>query len=152
MLYSSFPLGICFTQGSIYMLILYHNRPILSSPLVAQIVKNLPIMQETQVRFLGKEDSLEKSIPTPVFLPEKFHGEKSLVGYSTWGCKQSNTTEQLTFSPFSLLPPRCPQVQTLCLCLHLCPEKVDQYHFSRFHICASKEPSFSPIFKLYFFP
>ena len=32
--------------------------------LVAQIVKNLPAMQETQVRFLGQEDSLEKGMAT----------------------------------------------------------------------------------------
>ena len=33
--------------------------------------------------------------PTPVFLPGKFHGERSLVGYSSWGCKESDTAEQL---------------------------------------------------------
>ena len=31
--------------------------------------------------------------PTPVSLPGKFHGQKSLAGYSPWGCKESNTTE-----------------------------------------------------------
>ena len=31
--------------------------------------------------------------PTPVFLPGKFHGQRSLVGYSPWGCKESGTTE-----------------------------------------------------------
>ena len=31
--------------------------------------------------------------PTLVFLPENFHGQRSLVGYSPWGCKESNTTE-----------------------------------------------------------
>ena len=31
--------------------------------------------------------------PTPVFLPGKSHGQRSLVGYSPWGCKESNTTE-----------------------------------------------------------
>ena len=37
--------------------------------LVAQLVKNLPAMQETPVRFLGQEDSLERDrLPTPVFL------------------------------------------------------------------------------------
>ena len=37
--------------------------------LVAQLVKNLPAMQETPVRFLGHEDSLERDrLPTPVFL------------------------------------------------------------------------------------
>ena len=28
--------------------------------------------------------------PTPVFLPGEFHGQRSLVGYSPWGCKWSN--------------------------------------------------------------
>ena len=32
--------------------------------------------------------------PTPVLLPGKFHGWRSLVGYSPWGCKESDTTEQ----------------------------------------------------------
>ena len=31
--------------------------------------------------------------PTPVFLPGKSHGPRSLVGYSPWGCKESDTTE-----------------------------------------------------------
>ena len=34
----------------------------------------------------------EKWQPTPVFLPEEFHGQKSLVGYSPWGCKELETT------------------------------------------------------------
>ena len=34
--------------------------------------------------------------PTAVFLPGKFHGQKSLAGYSPWGCKELNTTEQLS--------------------------------------------------------
>ena len=33
--------------------------------------------------------------PTPVFLPGKSHGWRSLVGYSSWGRKESDTTEQL---------------------------------------------------------
>ena len=37
-----------------------------------------------------------KWLPTPVFLPGQFHGQRSLVGYSPWGCKESNMTEQLT--------------------------------------------------------
>ena len=35
---------------------------------------------------------------TPVPLPGKFHGWKSLVGYSPWGRKESDTTEQLHFT------------------------------------------------------
>ena len=31
--------------------------------------------------------------PTPVFLPGESHGQRSLVGYSPWGRKQSDTTE-----------------------------------------------------------
>ena len=39
--------------------------------------------------------------PTPVFLPRKSHGQRSLVGCSPWGRKEENTTEQLHFH-FSL--------------------------------------------------
>ena len=39
-------------------------------------------MQETQVWSLGQEDPLEKGMePTPVFLPWKSHGQRSLAGY-----------------------------------------------------------------------
>ena len=37
-----------------------------------------------------------KRQPTPVFLPGKSHGHWSLVGYSPWGPKELNMTEQLT--------------------------------------------------------
>ena len=37
-----------------------------------------------------------KSQPTPVFLPGKFHGQRSLVGYSPWGCKESDLTAPLS--------------------------------------------------------
>ena len=44
----------------------------------------------------GQEDLLEKEMqPIPVFLPGKSHGQRSLAGYSPWGCKESDTTEQL---------------------------------------------------------
>ena len=144
--------------------------------LMAQMLKNLPTVQETQVQSLGRKDPLEKrmathssildwripwteerdrlqfmgpqkvgqdwatntftflspifylsfpdssvgkqspcsagdpgqllgrKIPwrrdrlsTPVFLPGESHGERSLVDYSPWGCKESDTTEQLHF-------------------------------------------------------
>ena len=62
--------------------------------LVAHTVKNLPAMQETWVRYMGQEDPWRKEWqPTPVFLPE-FHGQRSLVGYSPWGCTELDTTEQ----------------------------------------------------------
>ena len=34
--------------------------------------------------------------PAPVFFPKKSHGQRSLVGYSPWVCKESDMTEQLT--------------------------------------------------------
>ena len=37
-------------------------------------------------------------LPTPVFLPREFHGQRSLVAYSPRGCKESDTTERLTLS------------------------------------------------------
>ena len=37
-------------------------------------------------------------LPTPVFLPRKFHGQKSLAGYSSWGHKELDMTEQLTWA------------------------------------------------------
>ena len=55
------------------------------------MVKNLPAMQETQVRSLGQEETLEKEwLPTPVSLPREFHRQRSLAGYSPWGRKESD--------------------------------------------------------------
>ena len=49
------------------------------------MVKRLPKMQETQVRSLGGENTLEKEMAThSSALPGKFHGQRSLVGYSPW--------------------------------------------------------------------
>ena len=57
--------------------------------LVAQVVKNLPAMQETGMQSLG--DSLEKVMSTtPVFLPGEFHEKRSLVSSSPWGRKESD--------------------------------------------------------------
>ena len=42
---------------------------------------------------LGRFHWSRKWQPTPVFLPGKFHGQRSLVGYSQWGCKELDTTE-----------------------------------------------------------
>ena len=39
----------------------------------------------------GRSPQRRKQQPTPVFLPGKSHGERSLVGYSPWGHKQSDT-------------------------------------------------------------
>ena len=63
---------------------------------MAQMVKNLPAMQEMRVQSLGQEDPLEKEMATTsVFLPAESHGQRSLVGYRPWGCKESDMTEWL---------------------------------------------------------
>ena len=47
------------------------------------MVKNLTAMQETWVLILGWKDPLEKAwLPTPIFLPEEFHGQRRLVEQS----------------------------------------------------------------------
>ena len=62
--------------------------------LLAQMVKNLPAVQETLVRSLGQEDLLEKGMAIySVFLPGEFHGQRSLVNYSPWGRKESDMIE-----------------------------------------------------------
>ena len=53
-------------------------------------------MQGTQVQSLCRKIPWRsKWQPTPVFLLEKYQGQRSLVGYSPQGCKESDTTEQL---------------------------------------------------------
>ena len=43
---------------------------------------------------MGQEDPWRRARqPTPIFLPREFHGQRSLAGYSPWGCKESDMTE-----------------------------------------------------------
>ena len=66
--------------------------------LVTQTVKRLPTMQKTQVRPLGQKDPVEKAMAThSSTLAWKFHGRRSLVGYSPWGRKELDKTERLHF-------------------------------------------------------
>ena len=44
-------------------------------------------------------------LSTPIFWPGKFHGKRSLVDYSPWGCEESDTTHRLTLSLWSRLQP-----------------------------------------------
>ena len=63
--------------------------------MIAQPEKNLPAMQETwvQVQSLGWEDPWRRKWqPTPVFLPEKSQGQRSLAGYSPWGLEELDLT------------------------------------------------------------
>ena len=47
---------------------------------------------------VGKIPWRRKWQSTPVLLPGKFHGQRSLVGYSPWDCKELDMTEQLNFT------------------------------------------------------
>ena len=73
-------------------------------------------MRETRVHSLGREDPLEKEMAThSSILAGKSHRWRNLVGYSPWGCKESDTTERLHFT--SLV---CVCAKSLQLCLTLC--------------------------------
>ena len=64
--------------------------------MVNKLPANARETQATRGQSLGLEDPLRRAWqPTPVFLPGESHGPRSLVGYSPWGRKQSETTEQL---------------------------------------------------------
>ena len=57
--------------------------------LVAQMVKNLPAMQEIQVQTVDQEDPLEKEMATHSSIrAEKSHRWRSLAAYSPWGRKE----------------------------------------------------------------
>ena len=62
--------------------------------LVAQMVKNLLAMWETQVQALRQEDPLEQGMAIhSTILALRMNGQRSLVGYSPWVCKESDMTE-----------------------------------------------------------
>ena len=59
--------------------------------------KDPPVEQETWVQFwVRKIPWRRKWQPTPVFLPGKPHGQRSLGHCSPWGRKESDSTEHLT--------------------------------------------------------
>ena len=61
---------------------------------MAQTVRNLAAMQETRVQSLGWEDTLEQGTATrSSILAWRLHEQRSLMGYSPWGRKESDTTE-----------------------------------------------------------
>ena len=64
--------------------------------LLAQMVKHLATMQESWVQSLDWEDPLKDLLQCSCL--ENPHGQRNLVGYSPWGCKESDTTEQLSIA------------------------------------------------------
>ena len=64
-----------------------------------QTEKNLPAMQETQVRSLGWEDPLEKGVAThSSILAWEISRTEEPGRLHPWGCKESDMTQQLTLS------------------------------------------------------
>ena len=62
--------------------------------LIAQLVKNLPVMQETWVRFLGQEDPLEKEMAThSSILAWRIPWTEEPGGLQSMGSQESDTTE-----------------------------------------------------------
>ena len=71
---------------------------IFGASLVTQTVKRLPAMRETRLdSWVGKIPWRRKWQSTPALLPGKSHGQRSLIGYSPWGHKESDRTERLHF-------------------------------------------------------
>ena len=89
---------------------------------MTQLVKNLPAMQELGVWSLGWQDPLEKGMASHSrILAGEFHGQRSLLGYSPWGRKESDTTEWLSLS---LCDRYCHShcrslAHTLCTCVYV---------------------------------
>ena len=67
-------------------------------------------LQETWVRSLDQEDPLEEEMAThsSISCLENPHGQRSLVGYCPGGHKESDMTEQLTLSLFTVVSHRTP--------------------------------------------
>ena len=52
------------------------------------------IILRDRVQFMGQEDPLEEGMATtPVLFPGEFNGQRSIVGYSQWCCKEQEMTE-----------------------------------------------------------
>ena len=96
-------------QGTLKSLLQHHSLKvsilrssaffIVQLSLVAQSVKSLPAIGLPGFdSWIGKICWRRKWQPTPEFLPEEFHGQRSLVGYNPWGQKELDTTVWLTFT------------------------------------------------------
>ena len=78
----------------------FTTRATWSLATVAQTVKNLPAMWETRFDpWVRKIPWRREWLSIPVFLPGESHGQRSLAGYSPWGGKDLDMTEQLTPVP-----------------------------------------------------
>ena len=88
--------SVCLSWSALlYPVCLFYlqHEPYARASLVAQLVKNS--LQCGGLRFdpwVGKIPWRRRWQPTPVFLPGESHGQRNLVGYSPWGCQESDMT------------------------------------------------------------
>ena len=97
-LYYNFPHWLMHKTIAFHYLEIQIKKTLWTS-LVVQTVKHLSTMRETWVPSLGHEDLLEKEMAIHSSTTAwKTHGQRSLVGYSLWGRKESGMTERLPFN------------------------------------------------------
>ena len=98
--------GICIIQTT-----RLEKVPVLSNTLKSQQFphpssKPSALCHALNFRFLMRNSNINQRRqwhPTPVLLPGKSHGQKSLVGCGPWGREESDTTQQLPFSLFTFM-------------------------------------------------
>ena len=76
------------------------------------MVESLPAIQETWVSRIPWRREWQ---PTPVFLPGKSHGWRSLVGYSPWGHIELDRTERLHLLSFTFFARNSSAVELVTL-------------------------------------
>ena len=86
-----FNLCLSFFWGQLFMSVTY----------TFQIILNVKLYKSQENWGLNLKARRRQWHPTPVLLPGRSHGQRSLVGCSPWGREESDTTEQLPFH-FSL--------------------------------------------------
>jgi len=82
--------GIPFLQPHKHLFVSFFMMPILTAFLVAQMVKNVPAIRNSDP-WIGKILLRREWLPTPVFLPGEFHAHRSLTDYIVHGVAKSWT-------------------------------------------------------------
>ena len=97
--------ALLWTSCSFYVVFIPSSLCTYRASLVAQMVKNLPAMQETLVWFLGQKDPLEEgmTIHSSSLAWRIPRTKRNLVGYSPWDLKELDMTEWLTLCIYKVL-------------------------------------------------
>ena len=110
--------------------------------LVAQMVKCLQCGRPGFTPWVRKILWRRKWQPSPVLLPGKSHGWRSVVGYSPWGHKESDTTVQLHFHFHSCLMSCClgPKLKIMAEVAEWAERLLPYFHFSSTSVYSSVPP------------